>query len=171
VARKGIDGVTFRAVAAEAGVSPGLATYYFPTREAMLQEAMTWAVRDAIDGLSNPDHEGTGLLPTSVEIVAAKPEEMTFQFETIFHGRRDPELGAHIREMYERYFDAVQAQLRQLGLPADRTMAKMVLAMMDGLAVQELVSNDVDDTRRTAGVFQELLGRLKGEGGPSPTSD
>ncbi|MCL4367782.1 MAG: TetR/AcrR family transcriptional regulator [Actinobacteria bacterium] len=164
VARQGIDGVTFRSVAAEAGVSPGLATYHFPNREAMLQEAMTWAVRDAIESIARPGTSSAGFLRESVDFVAAKPGEMTFQFETIFHGLRDPGLGMHIREMYERYYDAVQDWLRREGLPAGRTTAKLALAVMDGLAVQELIFDDVDDTRRIAEVFQGLLGRLEGSG-------
>jgi AcrR family transcriptional regulator len=34
----GYDGTTMRGIAAEAGLSPGLAYYYFPTKEALVQE-------------------------------------------------------------------------------------------------------------------------------------
>jgi TetR/AcrR family transcriptional regulator, regulator of biofilm formation and stress response len=158
VAREGIDGVTFRSVAAEAGVSPGLASYHFATRDEMLQEAMTWAVHDAIQELAGmSDGRSPSLLRNSVDFVAAKPDEMAFQFETIFHGRRSASLSAHVREMYETYFAAVQESLRNAGLAGDRRTAKLVLAVMDGLAVQELVFEDPADAAATAELFQEML--------------
>ena len=40
VARDGLDGVTFRSVAAEAGVTHGLASYHFKNRETMIVEAV-----------------------------------------------------------------------------------------------------------------------------------
>ena len=49
VAREGLDGVTFRSVAAEAGVTHGLASYHFGNRETMIVEALTWAVRESIE--------------------------------------------------------------------------------------------------------------------------
>ena len=48
VARDGLDGVTFRSVAAEAGVTHGLASYHFKNRETMIVEALTWAVHESI---------------------------------------------------------------------------------------------------------------------------
>src|SRR5664279_364825 len=48
-ARDGLDGVTFRSVAAEAGVTHGLASYHFGNRDTMIMEALLRAVREAIE--------------------------------------------------------------------------------------------------------------------------
>ena len=160
VARSGIDGVTFRSVATEAGVSPGLATYHFPNREVMLEEALTWAVQEAIDTLALADADGSSLMQYAVDFVRDNPEEMTFQFEVIFHGRRSEPVGIHVRAMYESYFDAVQESLRRAGLAADRQTAKLVLAVMDGLAVQELVFDDRGDALATGTLFAAMLAAL-----------
>jgi AcrR family transcriptional regulator len=49
VARDGFDGVTYRSVAAEAGVTHGLVSYHFKTREAMIHEALKWAVEHTLE--------------------------------------------------------------------------------------------------------------------------
>lgn len=157
VARKGIDGVTLRAVAAEAGVTHGLATYYFPSREAMLEEALTWAVQEAIDSMGITSADGLSLMEYAVDFVADKPEEMTFQFELIFHGQRSEPVARHVRRMYESYIEAVQTSLRRSGLPSDRRTAKLALAVMDGLAVQQLTFGDPKDSLDTGKLFTTML--------------
>ncbi|MEN2742859.1 TetR family transcriptional regulator [Microbacterium sp. X-17] len=47
LAERGITGLTHRAVAAQAGVSVGLTTYYFKTRELLLAEVMEDALRQS----------------------------------------------------------------------------------------------------------------------------
>jgi AcrR family transcriptional regulator len=42
------DGVTFRSVAQEAGVTHGLASYHFRTRDEMIGEAPTWATKHRV---------------------------------------------------------------------------------------------------------------------------
>ncbi|MHB8867980.1 MAG: TetR/AcrR family transcriptional regulator [Thermoleophilia bacterium] len=160
VARKGIDGVTLRAVAAEAGVTHGLATYYFPSREVMLEEAFTWAVQEAIGSMGITSADGQSLMEYAVDFVSDKPEEMTFQFELIFHGQRSEPVARHVRRMYESYIEAIQSSLGRSGLPSDRRTAKLALAVMDGLAVQQLTFGDPKDSLDTGNLFISLLAAL-----------
>src|SRR5262245_55375731 len=44
IGRKGLDGVTHRAVAAEAGVSLGAVTHHFSTRDSLVEAALRYAL-------------------------------------------------------------------------------------------------------------------------------
>ena len=48
VAREGLRGLTYRAVAEEAGVANTLVAHHFGTRDALLQAALDWAAEQSI---------------------------------------------------------------------------------------------------------------------------
>src|SRR3954452_8454336 len=48
VARKGLRGLTYREVAAEAGVTYGLVSHHFGTREVLIQETLKHAFRQSL---------------------------------------------------------------------------------------------------------------------------
>jgi AcrR family transcriptional regulator len=48
VARKGLRGLTYREVAAEAGVTYGLVHHHFGSRDALVQESLKHAVRESL---------------------------------------------------------------------------------------------------------------------------
>ena len=73
VARDGLDGVTFRSVATEAGVTHGLASYHFGNRETMIIEALTWAVRESIQrGRLGEDNATLGEFAADVPALMAR---------------------------------------------------------------------------------------------------
>src|SRR5882757_6216088 len=49
VAREGLEGASVKSIAAEAGVTPGLLHYHFPTRDALLVAALRQAQADYQD--------------------------------------------------------------------------------------------------------------------------
>ena len=51
VARKGLRGLTFRAVAEHAGVNNSLVAHHFGTRDSLIKAALDWSVQQSI-GLS-----------------------------------------------------------------------------------------------------------------------
>ncbi|MEU6154536.1 TetR/AcrR family transcriptional regulator [Actinosynnema sp. NPDC047251] len=90
--RGGLEGVTLRGVAAEAGVSMGQVQHYFPTMEALVRDALERAVRElnariersilaiadagaavvlreCLHALIRPDEESTRLLRFSVAVL------------------------------------------------------------------------------------------------------
>ena len=105
VARDGLDGVTFRSVAAEAGVTHGLASYHFGNRETMIIEALTWAVRESIQrGRLGEDTATLGEFAADVPaLMAEEPQEAVFQFQLALEGQRRPELLAQVRATYDEY--------------------------------------------------------------------
>jgi AcrR family transcriptional regulator len=161
VARDGFDGVTFRSVAEEAGVTHGLASYHFGTREAMIQEALSWAVRHtiaasqiALEGGSVSDfaRDMPGLLRES-------PEEAVLQFELLLRSLRTPELRDEVRESYDDYVAVVADSLRGFGID-DPALARLVFGALDGLALQQLLYEDEHRTEEALGALRGVLARL-----------
>jgi TetR/AcrR family transcriptional regulator, regulator of biofilm formation and stress response len=158
-ARDGFDGVTFRSVAAEAGVTHGLASYHFGTREAMIHEALTWATRNAISdaGLAQTATNLDDFAADLPDLMSRRPEDAIFQFQLAIEAFRREELLDDVRESYDGYIDAVRQSLVRFGLPDDVVLASVVFAMVDGLNLQHLIYGDTRRTRRSVRVIRELL--------------
>ena len=159
VARSGLDAVTFRAVAAEAGVSHGLASYHFPDRETMIEEAFRWTARRAIqttrmEGLAQSPAQYAADLP---QVIAGSPFEAIYQFELEIQGFRRPELRGEVQTQYRGYVEAVQRSLEQWGLGANPAVARLVFAVLDGLALQQLIFDSPEDTAECIKVLQSCL--------------
>jgi AcrR family transcriptional regulator len=162
VARDGLDGVTFRSVAAEAGVTHGLASYHFGTRDTMIVEALTRAVRGAIEQTK---------LGTSVDAIeefaadvpahmANDPEDAVFQFHLALEAQRRPELLDQVRATYDSYIAEVGATLERLGLASDAPLARLTWAAIDGLSLQQLLYRDPAATAEALDRLREILAGL-----------
>jgi TetR/AcrR family transcriptional regulator, regulator of biofilm formation and stress response len=167
VAREGLDGVTFRSVAREAGVTHGLASYHFGTREAMISAALTWAVEHAIEASRlGAEAQTIGELAADVpQLIADAPEEAAFQFRLALESLARPELLEEVRRTYDAYVATVRQTLVRLGLADDEALARLVFAAADGLALQQLLYGD---PVRTGEALARLRGLLETAGDASP---
>lgn len=159
VARKGLRGLTFRAVAAEAGVTQGLVTHHFGTRQVLIREAVRAAGIESIGSTLSAERntdvatfvEGLqGFLDDTVELQA-------FQYEIALEARRDPELRADIVELYDAYHDATRDALRAVGAADDDVATHLVFAALDGLSFQQLVYGPNAKTDACVRLLRELL--------------
>jgi AcrR family transcriptional regulator len=136
--------VTFRSVAAEAGVTHGLASYHFGTRERMIVEALEWASQRAITlthlGVAVDRLEDLGT--ATPQVIANAPDEAAFQFQLALEALRRPELRAGVRASYDAYVSAVQQSLDSVGLDGDPALGRLVFAALDGVALQQLIFDD-----------------------------
>lgn len=158
VAKHGFAGLTYRAVAAEAGVTHGLVSYHFGSLDAMISEALALAAEEAIreSELSSGDAFATRLS----QLVSDQAEAQTYQFELTFEARRRPELAAQVRTLYENYYEVIEQTLVSLGLPRDRALTRLVFAALDGLVLQQLIFADPEATDAAIVRLRELLARL-----------
>ena len=158
VARSGLDGVTYRSVAKEAGLSHGAASYHFATRDEMIQEALLWASRHSIQtsriAVDGGLDELAGDLP---QLMTDFPEEAMFSFELVLASVRRPELASDIRASYYEFVDAVRASLENLGFGDSLELARVVFATIDGLSIQHLIYRDRRATEEGVKVLQGLL--------------
>lgn len=168
-AREGIDSVTYRSLAKEAGVTPGLASYHFPDRETLLREAVAYAVTRTIEEtrLSPPDHDLDTFGAAVASFVAEEPWEAAIQYELVVRAWRDSQMRGQLQTMYDQYLDATESGLRAAGLPVDRAVARVVFAAMDGLVIQQLVYDNPTDTEEAMVVLRHILHLLRREAAPS----
>jgi TetR/AcrR family transcriptional repressor of bet genes len=171
--RDGLDQVTARRVATEAGASPGLIYFHFGTMDALVVTLLDQLLAGALDAEVTP---AIAALPTATERLVAMVDEeirglpeqvvavdLFFSFwfgsrSQVFRERIDAAL-----RRYQRVFEAVcqdvvaeQDLVAGPGAPRGVTaaaMAEAVVAFVQGAAVQMLrdpARFDVEAMRRTA---------------------
>ena len=124
IAAHGTDGVTHRDVAAEAGVPLSATTYWFDSREELLEETLRFAAREETERLERIvldlaprelDVRGwaealSGLLISEIE---AAPERHMALYELGMEAARNPALRPEVERMH-----AAQLKLAELGARA-----------------------------------------------------
>lgn len=166
VARGGLRKLTYRAVAEEAGVTHGLVVHHFGSRDALIQEAVTHAIRSSLNssaldvGTGKPADFAAGL----ADMVEAGPELQAFQYELLLEARRTPELLPHLRSLYEEYFEASRRELsRMLPGPVGRGVSRLVFAALEGLVLHQLVFGEREVTEEALTELRCLLEGLAEE--------
>jgi len=158
VAREGFDAITFRSVAAEAGVTHGLASYHFRTREEMIHESLAWAVRDTLEAsrLSAPIDDVARFAQEVSGFVAERPEESVFQFELLLRAVRSRSLLEEVRRSYDAYVEATRRSLESVGVEGEAS-AVLAFAALDGLTLQQLLYGDGRRFELGLGALRTLL--------------
>jgi AcrR family transcriptional regulator len=169
LARGGFEALTVEAVAAEAGAYRDSVRYYFGSKAAF--------VAAVVDSLAHDQSvaavEKTRGLPAGAERVGAliagdrrllDDRDAFRDFFAIFpHVVMDEELRARVAALYDWYRDLYAAGID--GVPDAareqrlRDLASLMVAMTDGLAVQELLDPDGTRLDRLFGLWEELLRR------------
>ncbi|HJS92860.1 MAG TPA: TetR family transcriptional regulator [Solirubrobacteraceae bacterium] len=164
VDKYGFAGLTYRAVAAEAGVTHGLVSYHFGSLDAMISEALALAADEAIrdSRMAISSGELAAFAKSISTLVSEQTEAQTYQYELTFEARRRRELAGHIRALYENYYAVIEHSLTALGIPRDRALTRLVFAALDGLVLQQLIFGDARATDASIERLQELLALLAG---------
>ena len=172
VAKHGFAGLTYRAVAAEAGVTHGLVSYHFGSLDAMISEALAMAADEAIrdSQMAVSSGELSAFADRISTLVSEHTDAQTYQFELTFEAWRRPELASQVRALYENYYSVTERSLVELGLTRDRALTRLVFAALDGLVLQQLIFADADATDESIERLREVLGLLadSSRAGPPP---
>lgn len=151
VAAKGMRGLTFRAVAEEAGVNNSLIAHYFGNRDTLIAEALDWTVQQSIadSELSAFPTSKAGFVAGLLDMLETEPEQEVFQYEMLLESRRRPELADRILGLYGRFSETLSLALREaLGDRFDADRAAYAFAALDGLVLQGVAGADRDKIRR-----------------------
>jgi AcrR family transcriptional regulator len=159
VAKVGFRGLTYRALADEAGVTYGLISYHFGTREALIEDAAKLAMEEAIV-------EST-LIPESGKIddfaggltrlIREDSAGQAFQFDLVTESMRNEKLHPPVVELYTRYVGAVEEALREFGIEDDPALARVIFAALDGLTLQQFVFRDEEETEQAIARLRQLI--------------
>ncbi|MEV0059504.1 TetR/AcrR family transcriptional regulator [Nocardia sp. NPDC050718] len=149
LARDGLEAISLRHVAAEAGVSPGQVQHYFPSKDAMMEFAAgTIAQRIAarIDTAGpDPDlrHLLTALLPTDPDTTA---DARTLIGYLAFASVR-PQVADTLATNGRAFRDHIATLLPDH--PDPTTAADTLLALLDGLALHATLGQITPEHART----------------------
>ena len=146
----GIGGVSHRAVAKVAGVSPAAAIHHFATLDDLLVAALVSAneasVR-AIEAVQDVD----GLAQVLVDHVVGHRTRFVALYELYLLAARRPAL----RPESYRWMRSVQDAARRLG--ADDTGTEALTATLDGLGLEALLNEETPDRDRVAAILARTI--------------
>ncbi len=171
LARQGTHGVTHRAVAAEAGISPRATTYYFGSRKELLTEAFRHYIEGAIARFEDiraplPAQDPVAAAARMLTAVVVSDIELDrpgliAEYELVLELSRDPTLEALYQEWQERLLSILIGYAEDQGAPDPRLHARILLATLRGLEIEALANPSVAlDHDRLEQTFATLLHRL-----------
>src|SRR4051812_20555194 len=145
IERGGVEAVTHRAVGEASGVPLGSVTYYFPTKDELLREALECWVTEEVERLSSVAAaiESENLSPAEGaarwgELLRGNDPHQIAQFDLYLQAARDPSLRDAAAEAFAAYERVAAAALGALGLPGGERVAPLFVALADGLGLRRL---------------------------------
>ena len=173
---KGIAGASTSAIAARAGVSQGAVFRYFPTKDALLSEAVAHVLAELAERFATswsspaPASEG-GVLRAGVGLLweIFTDARLYGVFEVFLAARTNPELGARLSPIIEAHARAELAIARALFPRAARENARFddivrsVLTMLQGAAIASAAQGGAGDAPLELRFIEELIRAELGE--------
>jgi DNA-binding transcriptional regulator YbjK len=149
IERHGVEAVTHRAVGEASGVPLGSVTYYFPSKDGLLRDALELWVHEEVERLENlaaaidaepvPPEEGAVRWS---ELLAANDPHQVAQFELYLQAARTPELRDAVRAAFAAYERVAAAGLRAAGLADPERSAALFVALADGMGLRRIADPD-----------------------------
>lgn len=155
IAEGGVDAVSHRSVAELAGVSLGATTYWFASRQDMLQQALAHfvssevgLVRERLAGVLGKRLSQRRLVDEFTAFLLPQLGEERWrtvaQYALLGEAARRPELQPLCREWNEAWQEVLTEVFASLGAADPELEARMFLAMLDGLLLAQLAAPEED---------------------------
>jgi TetR/AcrR family transcriptional regulator, regulator of biofilm formation and stress response len=172
IGRAGVDGVTHRAVAEEAGVSLSSTTYHYASKDEIVSEALRRVAALEIERVGRDAERLADGHPDNASIARALGDWLAEQLESArllqvragYHlqlevGKR-PELREINHEWALAVYGLAERVLRAAGSPRPRTDARILVNAIDGLRLEAITAPDPGLRRRVGPVIERLLDAL-----------
>jgi DNA-binding transcriptional regulator YbjK len=168
IGEHGPDAVTHRAVAKRAGLPLSATTYWFDSKEELLQETLLLAAREEVERLERlvldlaPQELDPGEWARVVSAVLAAdlesdPIRHVAFTELVLEGTRRPWLAEEVARWHAAHLRLAELGLRAAGAPDPRGDAPLLVATITGFLLGQLVT-PVDDFEQS--IFRPSLERL-----------
>jgi AcrR family transcriptional regulator len=168
VGEQGLQAVTHRAVAREAGVSTGSIAYHFASREALLEAAMEYAGRREIAALERlalelqasafePGAWVDGLAATLAGRIEADRSGQIALYELLLASARSPSVRAVMEQWNAAFLRLAGLGFRARGSPDPELHARILVATLTGALLKQLA---YPAPRFERGVLHPLLREL-----------
>ncbi|MBA4115746.1 MAG: TetR/AcrR family transcriptional regulator [Rubrobacter sp.] len=177
VGRQGIEAVTVRGIAEEAGFSTGVLAHYFEDKDALILHALHVSIERMVERMERLGGELTGFEALRAVLCEALPldEERREEFRILigFWGRavNNGALAAEQNYWYALWRGVVQASVEEgqrggalrADLDAGRE-ADALIALVDGTGVQATFDPERLTPEEQAALLDEQLSRLRKDG-------
>lgn len=172
IGRDGVDGVTHRAVAKEAGVSLSSTTYHFDSKDEIVSEALRRVAaleiervgRDAerlAEGHADVASIGRALAAWLAEqLEAANLVQVRAGYHLQLEAGKRPELREINHQWALAVYGLAERVLRAAGSPQPRTDARILVNAIDGLRLEATTAPHMDLAKRVGPVIERLLDAL-----------
>jgi len=147
IARRGADGATHRAVAAEAGVPLASTTYHFASKDALVHEALELAIdrsiaavryESAAPGPADAEQLASRLLSLVEAICDDDQAPLAAQYELVLEAGRRPELRPLAERWNRAYLAGIESLAGSAGLPEPRQAAEILSNLIEGALLSQL---------------------------------
>jgi DNA-binding transcriptional regulator YbjK len=168
IGERGPDAVTHRAVAERAGLPLSATTYWFESKDELLQETLLLAAREEVERL---ERVVLDLAPRELDVVEwaravsevlaedleSDPVRHVAFTELVLEGTRRPWLGEEVSRWHSAQLRLAELGLRAAGGRDPRGDAPLVVAAITGFMLGQLVNPARDFQER---IFRPALERL-----------
>jgi len=165
---KGFGGLTLKAIAEESGENSAMVQYYFGNKDGLVTALIDSNFRDDLAGVTSVMSSVTGddLLPKFVEslrTISAWPSFRVF-FDVLPYALRRAQFKSRMAAVYDWYrqtkLEWLRAEDRELDTQVHNDallgFAELIVAVVDGLAIQKAIDDEFDLARPYA-VLEVLL--------------
>jgi DNA-binding transcriptional regulator YbjK len=174
IARRGADGATHRAVAAEAGVPLASTTYHFASKDALVHEALELAIdrsiaavrrESAAPGPADAERLASRLLSLVGAICDDDQAPLAAQYELVLEAGRRPELRPLAERWNRAYLAGIESLAASAGLSAPGQAAEILSNLIEGALLTQL---SVPQEGFAEGPLRAMLARtVDGLAGPA----
>jgi DNA-binding transcriptional regulator YbjK len=149
IAKEGVDAVTHRRVGEEAGVSHGVVSYHFPTRDELIYKSFEYHLGTVDDYLEQidwtPDKKTSkgrllSILTAAVAEDLAGKTTTKVEQELILYASRSPKLAKLFNAWEQSVVDTVAIGLKQLHYKKPKQMARILVSLARGFLLESLTN-------------------------------
>lgn len=156
---QGLDKVTYRSVAARAGLSHGLVRFHFGSGEAMITAALERAAElDVIESHILAD-DVESFSDALVRAISGEGSRGLLQYDYLLRAVRGGVPLERVRAVYDLYLRQIAGTLDNLRIDdPDGSIGALIFAALDGLVLQHSI---YESDERTEAVLEQLRGVLR----------
>lgn len=164
-ARDGLRKVTYRSVAAEAGVSHGLLFYHFSSLDTLILEAFDDCIQHSMRTINfvAEDEDPTRFADGIIYSLNTNPDSMEYQYQVLLESRRNSMLTAAVDLMFVRYRRAVGMGLANMNIVPDSSVSSYVFSIIEGIVLHQHVENNPAIAESSVQLLRMTLNTLRQE--------
>jgi len=171
IGRRGLDGVTHRAVAAEAGMSLGAITHHFATRDNLVDAALRFALMREVGrlralalGLQNKAFDTEAWIEALVDWYSRElrtdAETHIACFEAFLAAARSEQYRPVVAEWFDTWRQSAELALRAAGSSDPRGHAGLFVSALIGILLQQMATPRRGFRQETKAALSSLVSAL-----------